>query len=61
MPPSVDVDIDVMVRVLEAFICSELQDLLRLRSLSTAGKKHDLKKRLATFCIAKESLKLKRR
>jgi hypothetical protein len=59
--PSVDVDIDVMVRVFEAFTCSELQDLLRLRSLSIAGKKHDLKKRLATFCVAKESLKLKRR
>ena len=59
--PSVDLDIDVMARVFEAFTCSELQDLLRLRSLSTAGKKHDLKKRLATFCVAKEPLKLKRR
>ena len=54
VPPSVDVDIDVMVRVFEVFTCSELKDLLRLRSLSTAGNKHDLKKRLATFCFAKK-------
>ena len=59
-PPCVDVDIDLMVRVFEVFACSELQDLLRLRSLSVGGNKHDLKKRLATFCVTKESLKLKR-
>ena len=54
VPPSVDVVIDVMVRVFEVFTCCELRDLLRLRSLSTAGNKHDLKKRLATFCFAKK-------
>ena len=53
-PPRVDVDIDLMVRVFEVFTCCELEDLLRLRSLSTAGNKHDLKKRLATFCFAKK-------
>jgi hypothetical protein len=60
VPPCVDVDIDIMVRVFEVFTCSELQDLLRLRSVSAVGNKHDLKKRLATFCLSKESLKLKR-
>ena len=54
--PCVDVDIDTMVRVFEVFTCSELQDLLRLRSLSATGNKHDLKKRLATFCFAKKRL-----
>ena len=54
--PCVDVDIDLMVRVFEVFTCSELKDLLRFRSLSTAGNKHDLKKRLATFCFAKKRL-----
>ena len=53
-PPFFDVDVDLMVRVFEVFTCSELTDLLRYRSLSTAGNKHDLKKRLATFCFAKK-------
>ena len=54
VPPCVDVDIDIMVRVFEVFTCSELKDLLRLRSLSAAGNKHDVKKRLANFCFAKK-------
>ena len=54
--PCVNVDIDIMVRVFDVFTCSELKDLLRLRSLSATGNKHYLKKRLATFCFAKKRL-----